>query len=651
MSYKRLHRSRYAPGELHWIPADSSVTVCGRALGGMIYLGDHDDAIDPRLPVAEMPSSSDPVSELPSYGNLSPPMRAQYLEWLQSGRQDPHAVPQLVLLYFYGLERHFFCAVARQSVKVGLLNEVSRLLRIYGQHIRLRRAFRAFIYAARAVLKVHHTNEPLLGGDRRVMELDTAAALGRQLRRGTLVSGDLAVRWYMAWHLTRARLGTTTRTVARHAGEELVALVRNHLRRDFPNGVPFTGPAEAMHATYTAASGSFAVPLGKALGSVPDIRSIATLPDPVRVLVAGAVRRLARRAAVVRRGPRARESVRAHLLLPKEIRTLFPSERLLALRQWAEHIIRSNSGMGQMHDAMRHLDTKHEHIYAGQILPFVARALEALSIGLIPDPRYSVRLPIGEDPLLLFHQPPNAPVKGGRQRGHVRLVGLMTLGTLMAYAGPEVAIRIRQVLQGRILESAASAFVKARLNAELRWMTAVPPAWMWIRRRVAMLSAADRQVLCDAVQALVVACDLLEREDEVKVRELVQSIGLECGAPAANGMHGAGFVSRARAAAVDPSAVTEILKRVFRSELQSAAEQQPRDPWLPEHERRKDAEDDGADMGSIELTSCRTNSQYFSLQDVRKELLPRLNPARSPDLHDLLILRPLRKKKAKRRYR
>ena len=125
-------------GVARWVAPGDTVTVAGRQIGGMIYLGSTrddwqpcgDPLIDPGLPVARVGSdvAGESMPYWPSYSDIEPRARAAYLDWLASGRSDERYSVGYVFLYFYGLERRFFVDSPAEEEQRVLIDEVERLL-------------------------------------------------------------------------------------------------------------------------------------------------------------------------------------------------------------------------------------------------------------------------------------------------------------------------------------------------------------------------------------------------------------------------------------------------------------------------------------------------------------------------------------------
>jgi len=187
-----------------WVPAGESVSVAGRELGGMIYVGRPPSIynrgrmeksclfIDPSLPVAQSGSRRDGrwIHCWPSYYHMTSDCRATYLDWLMSGRSDPSYDFGNMLLYFYGIERRFLIDRPTHEEKVELLQEVRRLMGIYPDDPSVRRVLEAFIQIAEIQTSRVRDLSPIFEKQVRGMPLSLKVALGTHIDKGKALGAD-----------------------------------------------------------------------------------------------------------------------------------------------------------------------------------------------------------------------------------------------------------------------------------------------------------------------------------------------------------------------------------------------------------------------------------------------------------------------------
>ena len=131
-----------------WVPSNSSIEIAGRVIPGLIYYGEpplvkddfirsHDFGciyIDPTLEVSD--GNKDSESELNSpaisYRELLPSERANYLDWLASGKDDLDYNHSYMALYFMGLEWAYFNGNMHEKERLNIKEEMLRLFDLFG---------------------------------------------------------------------------------------------------------------------------------------------------------------------------------------------------------------------------------------------------------------------------------------------------------------------------------------------------------------------------------------------------------------------------------------------------------------------------------------------------------------------------------------
>jgi len=180
-SSSRSNQNKSVPPDSVWVPPGGTIEHAGYTItGGLIYFGknlksiqrwgNEPALIDPGLPVnrANPDREGQNMDYWPSYSEISPSSRAAYLEWLSGGRKNPSADIGYVFLYFYGLERRALAdagelASARGEIPV-IIEEVKRLLSIYGRHSSFRR-YACSLMHCRFRERLNRSTTPRLGSN------------------------------------------------------------------------------------------------------------------------------------------------------------------------------------------------------------------------------------------------------------------------------------------------------------------------------------------------------------------------------------------------------------------------------------------------------------------------------------------------------
>ena len=104
--------------------------------------------------------------------------------------------------------------------------------------------------------------------------------------------------------------------------------------------------------------------------------------------------------------PEARGCVKAHVLLPKELQEIFPCEEVVELEKWVSESV-SNDGIIYLDELIEGVEGVDilgvpQKTVGIKRLQVVAEALARAGYGFVPDPRFDLRHPDLDDPLLLF---------------------------------------------------------------------------------------------------------------------------------------------------------------------------------------------------------------------------------------------------------
>ena len=514
-----------------WVGPDDSVTVVGRKIGGMIYVGPNPELdswagspfIDPDLPVAR-DGSDIPGHDLPywpGYDRISPQCRASYLDWLSEGRSDKQYGVGYVFLYFYGIERRFFVESPDEAEKRLLIAETKRLLRIYGDNHSVRRYLAAFMEAAAVALDPTDEIRPQLDLERMGYGLSLLArvAIGRMARDRR----PLCAEWLLAWYISCS--GTSLRTPARRAFAEFKALFAIKFAEQFANGLKMRIPKRMLRERYSAASGTFEVDLDRLIGDIPDISNTRSPLNTARGLVEEATDELDKYSRFLGRNPGGRGTIEAYALLPEVLWPLFPCAEMDDLKYWAETVLEAG-GLVPVEEVIERVEGESPDKLGRRRLTGAADALARLSIGMAPDPRFALRSAKIGEPVVLF------PLSAGLSRledvsDHYRNVLVtIALGSFIAHADGSIARREREALETRVESSELSEAERGRLRANLTWMLAVPPDLAPMRRRLGGISESARHEFGQATLAIVTADGVVDPGEIKAIERLYRAIGL-----------------------------------------------------------------------------------------------------------------------------
>ena len=482
-----------------WIPQDKVVTVAGRKIGGMVYLGRRkgrawgaygDSVIDTSLPVARVRSDvgGSGMSYYPSYATIDPKERAAYLDWLAGGRSDRRFGAGYVFLYFYGLERRFFLDSPPEEEQFALITEVERLLRVYGGDSNSVRGYMsAFLSMAAVIINTSQTIQPRIEEKSREIPIDICFTIGQMLKDGQPLSSDWSLSWYSAHPETRFR------TPAIRAAFEFKELFRQIFEKKYPQGLTVRPPKRLLSLTYRAASGSFSVDLTDRFGDIPDITRISAPLKKIKVIVDEATQALDGYSRFLGRNPEGKDTIDAHALLPASLWPIFPNPAMEKLRSWAEGVIESG-GLVPVDQLLKKIDgALPEKIYKRHRIK-ISDTLARVAIGMAPDSRFALWGPKLGNSAVLFRLPKDTPVLDGVSEEYRRILLFITIGGFIAHADDSIVEKEKASLEAFINSRPLTDAERNRLFANLQWIFCVPPD---LRRLQGRLKEAPEDVRHD----------------------------------------------------------------------------------------------------------------------------------------------------------
>ena len=519
---------------LRWVNYEQSAVVAGRNIGGMVYLGPDrrqgalsatwKPTIVPTLPVAASGPdiTGDGMPYWPSYSEIGPSSRAAYLDWLATGRSDRRYGVGHVFLYFYGLERRFFIDSPDLYERRLIINEVDRLLQIYGDHRSVRRYFESFVDAARACLASDEELETKLWTTAGYeLPLGLRVALGRMAADGLPMDADWALSWYCA-HPDYA-----LRTAASRAFSEFRALFRILFAERHPAGMKIPLPKRPLRAQYRAASSEFEVGLEEYIGAVPDISRITQPLNAARNLVEEATDSLDKYSRFLGRNPNGRGTIEAHILLPERLWHVFPNPEMDSLREWAGEIIDAG-GLCPVEAVVERLEGAAPESIGKRQLTDAADALARLSVGLAPDPRFALRSPKRGEPVVLFNLPEGVTRLEAVSGKYKSLLVSVAIGSFVAQADESVSESESNALAAAIdRDPDLPEGERSRLKANLRWMMAVRPDLSLLRRHLRNAPCETSHEMGQIALSIAASDGVISGREVAALERLYSAIGLK----------------------------------------------------------------------------------------------------------------------------
>ena len=524
--------SKEAPkGVESWIAPGSTFSLAGRDIGGMFYVqfafppSDSQSTsrafIDPTLPVSEIGReyAGYGISYFPHYSELSPTERSTYVDWLAGDRSDQRIGPGYIFLYFYGLERRFFVDAPAEEEKQFLVFEVKRLLDTYGDNHSISSYLEGFLQAAKVVLRSVDEVEPYFERLSYQLPLGLQVAVGKKVKEGLPLGAD----WLLAWYVSYPNI--IVRTATRRAFPEFKALYRQVFAERYPKGLTINTPSRPLLAGYTAASAEFDVDLKHYFGDIPEISSTSELILAAREIADIAATQLDKYSRYLGRNPDGRDTIEAHAHLPQRLWPIFPNTEIEELKGWANGII----GRGEillLEEILERVEGRLPEKIGRQQFTKAADLLARLSIGLAPDPRFSLRSPKRGEPGILFPLPEgvvNLEEVSTRYKG---ILIVIALGSYIAHSDGKIAEEERSALEAKVKNAEITESERARLFANLHWMLTIPPDLRLLQKRFEEASQASRHELGLLALAIATADGEVDPGEIREIERIYKALGL-----------------------------------------------------------------------------------------------------------------------------
>ncbi len=517
-----------------WVPSTEAASVAGRNIGGMVYVGtppllnthgyrDKCRAyIDPSLSVARSGNdrAGDGMPYWPGYSDISPQCRATYLDWLASGRNDASYNPGYMFLYFYGLERRFFVDQSNKDAK-DIVQEVRRLQSLYPDNHSVRRYLSEFLDIAMLAETDLEAIEPIFERQGWELPFSLKYAIGARIDKGEHLTAD----WLLSWFICHPE--GNLRTPATRCRDEFIALFRMRFNERFADGLKVTKPRKKLTASYRAASSEFQGSANPTVDGkpVPDISGLRKPIEIAQELADEVMNDLDKLSRFLGRNPDGRGSVEAHALMPTELWEAFPSEEMARLKSWASDIV-DRGGLVPLKEVIGRLEGETNEKIGKRQMTGAADALARLGFGLAPDPRFALRSPKAEEPVVLFSL--GEPIDRLEEVSDSYRSALMelALGSFVAHADGRIAEPERRALAGQVSAAALSDQELRRLRANLEWFLAVPPDMTLLRRKLKDVGQDSQAAMRAALVSAAHADGIIHSDEVASIEKIYKALGL-----------------------------------------------------------------------------------------------------------------------------
>ena len=445
------------------------------------------------------------------------------MDWLASGRSDKRVSVGYMFMFFYGLEYRFFAKKPDLEERLRIKAEVERLLSVYGERNSVRGYLGEFLEVAELEMDLPLRIAPIPSAPDSISynSIRWAVALGRRIASRKPLSAD----WLLGWYLRTPGI-PRLRTPARRAWSVFKEQFRILFDAKYPSGLKVPVPKQALNYEYQAASRSFTVTLKDLAGHVPDISGLRGPLEKAKEIVDEATHALDKYSRFIGRYPDSKGSIKAHILLPKQLRSIVACDEYDQLNAWVEALVNS-----QEWPTARALMAKVEGLATPparinkKSLVGVADLLASMAVGFAPDPRFAVRSPRAEDPVYLFWLPQAVALDAvsDEYRAGLSIIGV---GSIVAHADKEVSRRERGTIWSAVWPDELSQTERALALGNLEWALTVPPS----RSNMAKLRKAPhivRESIGHCALTVAISDGRIDSEEVRALEKLYDSLGLD----------------------------------------------------------------------------------------------------------------------------
>jgi uncharacterized tellurite resistance protein B-like protein len=522
-----------------WVPKGQPITIGGRTIDGMIYVGTPPRVgssyggescrafIDPSLSVAQVGSdkNGDNMSYWPGYSSIPAVCRATYLDWLAGGRQDGTINPGYMFLFFYGLERRFLVDDATESEKRDILVEARRLKELFSKNHSAQRYLGEFIDLASIIADDAEFKKPIYKSWGWELPLSLKVALGGAIANDMPIDADWLLSWFMCHNEKRLR------TAATRCEDEFMTLFRHKFAIRYPSNLTILKPRKHLEYIYRAASGEFGGSIPISANGKP-ILDISDLRKPVEIaqeIADEAMDELDKFSRYLGRNPAGRGTIEAQALLPAELWNLFPSRELEELKTWAQAQVEAG-GLIPAGDVISRLEGATPEKVGKRNLTGAADALARIGFGMAPDPRFSLRGPKIDEPVVIFDLGATVEQLEDVSPAYRSELFELALATFVAHADSKIVEAERRTLRDKVdAATGLTALERKRLHANLEWYLNVPPDMSWLRAKLKNADAEHHLALRAAVVSIAHADGVIQSDEVASIEKIYKALGIDVG--------------------------------------------------------------------------------------------------------------------------
>lgn len=515
-----------------WLkPGEATMIQDHNISSGMIYVGellldtseyDNDHClIDPKLKVIKSNSwehSSD-MGYWPSYEDIPARCRGAYLNWLESGRNHPDAGIGYVFLFFYGLERRLFFESISSEItdeeRISIINEVRRLLSIYGDSSSFKRYANSFL-ATEWIL--NRNEEPV---PKYINFSDCYNYEPFKFRLAQFVQDEKPLPWDVALEWILLHPEYRVRTPARRCKKEFRILFSKKYRDKFGEGLVVKRNKKKLKLSYQAANSSLRALEFKDLGLVDafdlktPLRRLDSLVQQCTDLLAPYSRYLGRKGKSI---------FEALALIPREI--LLNSKQAKKLKSTLDDFCSNGIKLIPIKSVLKAIDGfERDKIYKKDF-QYLTTLSENLGYGVVPDFRYQHVAIKDSDEIIFFKEGYGQNFQPSKD--YEMTLSIIRLGSLVAQISNGVSPKEEVALQSIVRENERlNTIEKTSLYLFLYWSLRTPQSLTGLNKRLSGASAREKKAISHILISVALAEGHIDQNEIQQLEKTYKTLGLD----------------------------------------------------------------------------------------------------------------------------
>lgn len=291
-------------------------------------------------------------------------------------------------------------------------------------------------------------------------------------------------------------------------------------------------PRKRLKISYRAASSEFNYSVNLTTGegdniTIPDVSDLRSPVHKAQSIADEAMDQLDKFSRYLGRNPDGRGTIEAQALLPAELWSLFPSDQLEELKDWARKQV-ARGGLVPVIEVIAHLEGNIPDKIGKRQLTGAADALARIGFGMAPDPRFSLRGPKIGEPVVIFDLGEAVEQLENVSPAYRAELFELALATFVAHSDSKIVEAERKALHDKIeaIEGLTKLELK-RLRANLEWYLTVPPDMSWLRSRLKNVDAEHHLALRAAVVAIAHADSIIQSEEVTCIENIYKALGVD----------------------------------------------------------------------------------------------------------------------------